>query len=314
MRPSDCKAVGLLRLLAGLYTVALCRAGTTATRGSITTRCKAVRFPLRHDSQEKLVMSRLNPNIGILGWKSSSPEYPHIVISSYKDRIIFRRDAFIELRDVGPGDQGTYEISYYGRKLFDRDLFELRVVEPMSTPTVGVSCNSSHLTLNCFTVSGCSVTYQWERRSQDPGVGNATFPRAIMRLLNTGQHNNTCIAEDCCSSHAVTAKLLCHTPLGGSWTGWMIAAVVLIPVVVLILAFSLHRWRVLKQKTMQFVASFRNVKSSVHSHSELDSNSVEQQQIAFLQANGIEEGNNNIEACHPPPQENKSDKPAIVVI
>lgn len=95
----------------------------------------------------------------------------------------------------------------------------------------------------------------------------------------------------------------------------MIAAFVLIPVEVLILVLSLYHWRnVLKQKTMQLVVRFRNVKSSVHSQSELDSNSVEQQQIAFLQANGIEEGNNNIEACHPPPQENKSDKPATVVI
>ncbi|XP_055503242.1 uncharacterized protein LOC129704262 isoform X1 [Leucoraja erinacea] len=242
MRPSDCKAVGLLWLwlLAGLSTVALCRAGTTTITVTITTLCKMVPLPLRNDRQEWVVMRRLDPNIEILRWKSSSPERLHIVNSSYKDRIMYQQ-AFIELRDVGPSDEGTYKITYYGSDLID--LFELRVVEPMSTPAVGDSCNSSLITLNCFIDDGCTVTYQWERRSQDPGVGNATFPRHILRLLNTGQHNYTCIGEDCCSSHAVTANLLCDSLLRRSRSRGMIAAPVvgLIPVA-LILVLSLYLW------------------------------------------------------------------------
>ncbi|KAL7405847.1 hypothetical protein ABVT39_008511 [Epinephelus coioides] len=46
---------------------------------------------------------------------------------------------------------------------------------------------------------------------------------------------------------------------------------------------------------------------------EQESVSVEQQVTAFLQSKGIEVDNNNIEACHPLPRKNKTDKPAIIM-
>ncbi|XP_032903451.1 hepatocyte cell adhesion molecule-like [Amblyraja radiata] len=257
MRRSIWKAGCLLRLLAGLHTAALCRVGTSATAGSITTVPVGgtVRFPVLHHSQERfeVAMGRIHPDLAILAWKSDSPEYPYMVRPSYRDRVHFRRDAFIELRALRPGDQGTYEvqINYLGRDLRnrDRERFELRVVEPMSTPTVEVSRNSSHLTLDCSTVSGCPVTYRWERRSQDPGVGNATFPGAVLYLPDPGQHTctctYTCIAEDCCSrrvSDAFPATLLSVALPGGSKSRWAIVlsvfllAAILLAVILLAVA------------------------------------------------------------------------------
>ncbi|XP_032883425.1 uncharacterized protein LOC116977168 [Amblyraja radiata] len=240
---SICKTMGLLWLLTGLYTVELYRAGMVATVGSITTIPVGgtVRFPLLHYSQEKVKvrMRRIDPYIGILGWKSNSPEFPHWINSSYRDRVHFRRDAFIELRAVGPSDQGAYEVQtiYNGSEMWKRDHFMLRVVEPMSTPTVEVSCNLSHLTLNCSTVSGCLVTYRWEQRSQDPGVENATFPGAVLYLPNTGQLNYTytCVTEDCCSNHAVPATLQCNNLPRGSRNRWMIVLTMFLLVVVAVL-------------------------------------------------------------------------------
>ncbi|XP_055486229.1 uncharacterized protein LOC129693427 [Leucoraja erinacea] len=301
MRPSVCKAVGLLWLLTGLHTAtALCRAGTAATESTILVG-GSVRFPLRNDSQGmfEVVMGRLHPYIGILAWKSNSPESPHWVNQSYRDRVSFQRDAFIELRAVGPGDQGTYEIQtiYFGRELYNVDNFELRVVEPMSTPTVEVSCNLSHLTLNCSTVSGCPVTYRWERRSQDPGVGNTTFPGAVLYLLDPGQLNYTytCVTEDCCSRYTVNATLHCDILPGEPWSGWQIAVAVLIGggLILIILAVCLRLWRgVYMQNALDHPVNFSTVKSSAHSHSELNSNSVEKQEKTFLQSKGIEEGDN----------------------
>ncbi|XP_032903258.1 uncharacterized protein LOC116989788 [Amblyraja radiata] len=303
MRPSVCKAVGQLWLLTGLYTVAMCRAGTTATAGSITTVPVggSVRFPLLHHSLERfrVAMGRLHPYHGILAWKSSSPESPHWVNPSYRDRVCFQRDAFIELRALGPGDQGTYEIEtiYFGRELYNLDNFELRVVEPMSTPTVEVSCNSSHLTLICSTVSGFPVTYRWERRSQDPGVGNATFPGAVLYLLDPGllNYTYTCVTEDCCSRYTVNATLPCDILPGEPWSGWQIAVAVLIGGVLILIIFAVwlrHRRSVSMQNALDHPVNFPTVKSSAHSHSELDSNSVEKQEKAFLQSKGIEEGDN----------------------
>ncbi|XP_032905343.1 uncharacterized protein LOC116991099 [Amblyraja radiata] len=150
---------------AGLHTAALCRAGTAAIAGSITTVPVGgtVRFPVLHHSQERfeVAMGRVHPDLAILAWKSDSLEYPYIVRPSYRDRVRFRRDTFIKLGAVRSGDQGTYEVqtNYLGRELRnrDRERFELRVVEPMSTPTVEVSYNSSHLTVNCSTFSGCLI-------------------------------------------------------------------------------------------------------------------------------------------------------------
>ncbi|XP_055522286.1 uncharacterized protein LOC129716439 [Leucoraja erinacea] len=216
----------------GLHTAALCRAGTAATAGSITTIPVGgtVMFPVLHHSQERfeVAMGRVHPDLAILAWKSDSPEYPYMVRPSYRNRVHFRRDTFIELRAVRPGDQGTYEVqtNYLGKELRNRDRehFELRVIEPMSTPTVEVSHNSSHLTLNCSTTSGCPVTYRWERRSQDPGVGNATFPGAVLYLQHPGQHicAYSCVAEDCCSSRAVPAMLHCNAQPRGSMSRWVI--------------------------------------------------------------------------------------------
>ncbi|XP_055521466.1 uncharacterized protein LOC129715620 [Leucoraja erinacea] len=252
MRRSIGKVDGLMWLLAGLHTAALCRAGTAATAGSITTIPVGgtVMFPILHHSQERfeVAMGRVHPDLAILAWKSDSPEYPYMVRPSYRNRVRFRRDTFIELRAVRPGDQGTYEVqtNYLGKELRDRDRehFELRVIEPMSTPTVEVSHNSSHLTLNCSTTSGCPVTYRWERRSQDPGVGNATFPGAVLYLPHPGQHTcaYSCVAEDCCSSRAVPATLHCHAQPRGSRSRWVIVLSVSLLAVILLTVAVLGVW------------------------------------------------------------------------
>ncbi|CAL8284404.1 unnamed protein product [Boreogadus saida] len=48
-------------------------------------------------------------------------------------------------------------------------------------------------------------------------------------------------------------------------------------------------------------------------HGELDVGSTEQQVAAFLQSKGIHLNCDNIEACHPLPRKNNSDKPAIII-
>ena len=47
--------------------------------------------------------------------------------------------------------------------------------------------------------------------------------------------------------------------------------------------------------------------------SEEDATSVELQVTAFLNSKGIEIDSDNIEACHPLPHRNKTDKPAIII-
>ncbi|KAI9525056.1 hypothetical protein NQZ68_012568 [Dissostichus eleginoides] len=47
--------------------------------------------------------------------------------------------------------------------------------------------------------------------------------------------------------------------------------------------------------------------------SEEDATSVELQVTAFLNSKGIEIDSDNIEACHPLPRRNKTDKPAIII-
>lgn len=46
---------------------------------------------------------------------------------------------------------------------------------------------------------------------------------------------------------------------------------------------------------------------------EEDVNSTEHQVVTFLRSKGVEVDYNNIEACHPLPRKNDSDKPAIIV-
>ncbi|XP_078252028.1 uncharacterized protein LOC144591896, partial [Rhinoraja longicauda] len=195
-------------------------------------------------------MGRVDPDLAILAWRSDSPEDPYLIRPSYRARVRFRPHDFIELRSVGLGDQGTYEVqtNYFGRELRnrDRERFELRVVEPMSTPTVEVSRNSSHVTLHCSTASGCPVTYRWERRSQDPGVGNATFPGAVLHLPDPdpGQRTctYTCVAEDCCSSRAVPAALHYSVRPGGSRSRWAILFAVILLAVILLAVAVLGVW------------------------------------------------------------------------
>ncbi|XP_059813481.1 uncharacterized protein LOC132385431 [Hypanus sabinus] len=256
MLHSDGKAEKLLWILAVLPTVVQCRVAV-ASPDSITTVLAggSVHFPILHVSEDKyeVTLWKTSPNqLNILAWMSDRPESPYVIHPSYRNRVHFRSDGVIEMRGINMSDQGTYEVqtNYFGRELRnrDREQFEIHVVEPVSEPTVEISRNASHVTLNCSALGTGQVTYRWERQTDAAG-GNVTFHGALLFLQNDGLsgHTYNCIAENCCSrqiSLPVSADL---NPASESRNYWasVLSFIVLSVVVMLILGQHLLRKSVL---------------------------------------------------------------------
>uniref|UniRef100_A0A4W3HFA2 Hepatocyte cell adhesion molecule-like n=1 Tax=Callorhinchus milii TaxID=7868 RepID=A0A4W3HFA2_CALMI len=130
-----------------------------------------VLFPVRHRSRDEKYEVTLRKKwpvaLKILGWNSELMVRPLTVHPYYTARVHLIKAGIVQFRDVFLNDSGVYELTtdYLGPVLRNnnRDVFEVRVFEPVSQPIIRVSDAFTNVTLNCSVSKGTGIAFYWKK-------------------------------------------------------------------------------------------------------------------------------------------------------